>query len=510
MVRLILILGVFVRLCALQGVDSLVIEVDDPDELRYELELIDQIAMGASDQEHDPFQIMWSELFDRPLVIEQGVMRQRLQYSPSLNGWRFMNKGWVRTPLLNMTFVVEQDPGEKSNSDHAAFSISSNRVGGLDQIMLGSFTVRAGSGMLFSPGYSRFSILPGSLITKLDPKFRAHYSTRETDYLRGIAAQWNREKMDVLTYVSEYEEAGLLAIYKHDILQLFVGSKINQGLAVELGFQLQNDYQTLQLFTVLSSNFNRLVAEWSFKYEQLRFSLQLRRYAENRSFQSPPLRLLGQNEQGENAYSFRVQTNPMKYLRLHLSFDGGKPLHSTSLSDLQHLQQFTLVSILKVKKKELQIHFSNKSRRSIYPEDPWTRSDMEWRVNRSSLAYTHKLSKWIKYRLNLKTASSVSLRSMLIQQRTQWSPNEYWSVNLGYSRYLVPGYRLNLTTYENGLLESYSFFTAFDDGQRWFLHVRYSHTDRGILECRIAQTEKFGEESILISPSIGFQLSIVL
>ncbi|MCF7905046.1 MAG: hypothetical protein K9M49_07815 [Candidatus Marinimicrobia bacterium] len=538
--RLNLLFCLCTLLSAQQDQESVVEELGEPDELRYETELINQLHQIPTDLDIAYADSLSGAQSPWQFSLGKAVLRQRIQYSPSLQGWRMMNKGWVKGDFLDVTFVLEQDPGEKRSNDHAAFSVATDRLQGIDQVLLGNFVVRAGSGMLFSPGYSRLSILPGSLTTRLRPRATAHYSTRENGYLQGIAASWQRDGMDIVAYGSGrqllgrwresgfaedltgihpvsksyatklHREFGLLMLYYDQGTFYYVGSKITKGMEMELGYQWEHDNQKIQLFIVLGAGYKRLVADWAVRMELLRVSIQLRHYEENDRGTSAPLRLISQNGSGETAYALRIQTNPRKFLRLHFSLDGGLPSYINSLVDLQHIQQFSLMAILKARERKLQVQLSSKKRYPMYPDDLWSGSRIDWKVNKLSLSYSHQLHQSLRYRANIKVAQSGHQRSALLQQRLQWSPVRSYRINLGYSRYLVPDSRLNLTTYETGLIESYSFFSAYGDGQRWYLLVRCEPFRSSIIEFRVAQTQKFQETFTSIPPAFGFQLSIVL
>lgn len=69
---------------------------------------------------------------------------------------------------------------------------------------------------------------------------------------------------------------------------------------------------------------------------------------------------------------------------------------------------------------------------------------------------------------------------------------------------------MRLSVYETSVAESFGFYTAFDDGDRWFLYLKQGVVNWFHIELKLVQTRSF---EFPVSPkqlALSLQMSIVL
>jgi len=80
---------------------------------------------------------------------------------------------------------------------------------------------------------------------------------------------------------------------------------------------------------------------------------------------------------------------------------------------------------------------------------------------------------------------------------------------VGLVRYIVPEADLRLSIYESNVVESFSFFTAFNDGQRWFIYFSNHFNKQARMELRLSETSKYESLNYSKQLDFSFQLSVV-
>jgi len=80
---------------------------------------------------------------------------------------------------------------------------------------------------------------------------------------------------------------------------------------------------------------------------------------------------------------------------------------------------------------------------------------------------------------------------------------------VGLVRYIVPEADLRLSIYESNVVESFSFFTAFNDGQRWFIYFSNHFNEQARMEFRLSQTTRYESPNYSKQLDFSFQLSVV-
>lgn len=516
------ILLLTLNLLGADGIDSLFQEVDDPDEHRYDLQRLTSILQDMARSER------------------KGSIRQRLQYSPGLAGWRLLNKGWVNTSAVDMTFLVEQDPGEQRGTDHTVFSLKFDDFQGLDQLIIGNFRVRNIASILSDRVSPRSGTHPSGLIQKSQLQARPHYSSREYAYYEGAVGVWSKSNLKILGYASARDQLGrwkdgrfieessgihlpgntlirkqhtswgLITRYHLDQLSITLGSRNEVDQSLELGLQWERGVHLLQVISRVNQGSYQGILAGSFRMERLWFSYQMRSFHSRSVVDRSPVRTLSKELKHERALSLRILARPMDKIRLQLALDGAIPFNAESFPQLQSIFSFKMICMIRLVHREVQLQYARRTTRDDYPSEYWWGAVDSEDIMRAAIGYLHELREDFSYRLNGKIAALDQFRSFLIQQRFRWSMEDSWRVDLGYVRFSVPHYRLNHSIYETGLLESYNFFTAYGDGQRWFLCIRYAGRERSTVEFRVARTESFLPVQSKLKLELGFQLSIVL
>ena len=473
-------------------------------------------------------------------------LRQRLQSGASSEGWRILQKGRLRSPWGNLIFLLEQDPGEARLSDHSILTLSSHRLPGFHQVMLGDFHVRWGAGLILNQQGFRSSLNPNSLLIRSPLAITPHYSSRETDYFRGIAGEWNLAGIKAAMFISsrkavgvfdgvEFREdsdgihpsgkqynnftqrfAGMAGIFEAGALELFSAVIFNPETKpagqYELGMTWHiSGSQLLQLFTDrYRLGEGRSIIAWSYKSKTVIYSIQYRRYKTTTPLSSGSvLALLGTSATNESGLAIRTQIRPNKQVLLRYALDTG---FSSTLNDLKEnnrVVQHKVQLFLKQTQRDWQLDISLKRAGPITPIDIWNSEINYDQISKLALSLSQKISPKFQYRLNLKTATNSSDKSMLIQQRLMLNAVSL-KASIGFVRFIVPEYGLRLSIYETSLLESFSFYTAYEDGQRWFIYVERRFREQVDLEMRLAHSHldqlPFGAKQLEVS----LQLSIVL
>jgi len=482
----------------------------------------------------------------RNSLATHSITRQRLQRSPALAGWRILNKGRISHELADLTFILEQDPGEFRMTDHTAISISSKRVPGFTRVIVGDFNISWGAGLILEQNSSRISLNPGSLISRLGLTARPHYSSRETEYFQGVAGEWSTNDIRGAAFISRrkltgqlhegsfiedadgihqtgkhYESryvnnAGLAGTYAWGPLNFFLASRLDpgkeHGMTTELGGHWKlNEAQFIQIFVnQLDQNQRRSILNWSYKDRTLTMSAQYR-FLEVQSGSNDVggLNLLGATSDSEKGLSFRLLLRPRRSLSIRYALDQGAAVHRRAFSDMRQVTQHKAKVYYSAGAREWQVDWSRKNESPVYPDELWQEHPSSLQITKYSISLNQKITDQFQYRLNLKTAYNGNLGSFLIQQRVRWTSSS-WRISAGFVRYYIPSHTLRLSIYEAGLLESFNFFTAYEDGQRWYLYFRYITGSENSFELQVAQTRLYSYKVVTKPLVFSFQLSIVL
>ena len=473
------------------------------------------------------------------------ILRQRLQYSASLDGWRLLSKGRFHIPGMDFIFLIEQDPGESQINDHTVLAVSSDRVPGLDRLTIGDFHIAWGSGLLLNQSSSRLGYSPGSLVRRPRLNITPHYSTRETDYYRGIAAEWKIKKTQWVAFASGRRQLGtwddgvfnedldgihpsgkifelrtqqllgLAGTYENHGVLLYMASLMDVSHAMhtnyELGLQWEVSHtQRIQLFSddpnVL---LGRSLAVWSYRMKMFQITAQYRHlpYPDPQNQASVP-HLLGTTALSEEGLSVRLQVRPGKRMVLRYSLDMGESMNPSQLSDFQQAVQQKAQVQLKGGDRVWQFDWGVKRTGPEIPDDVWQATDPQTQITRLAGSLVQNFNHAFQYRLNLKVAANASSRSTLIQQRFFWVTDEL-RIIVGLVRYIVPEADLRLSIYESNVVESFSFFTAFNDGQRWFIYFSNHFNEQARMEFRLSQTTRYESPNYSKQLDFSFQLSVV-
>ena len=473
-------------------------------------------------------------------------LRQRIQYSPGLAGWRILNKGRLWNQWGSVNILTEQDPGESQLTDHSIVTVNSFSVPHFDNIILGDFHVKWGGGLILNQQGTRLSLNPKSLLHKNLLAMRPHYSSRETDYYQGLATCFSIKNIQGAAFFSDREMKGLgirhefkedadgihpagkwfdtnrtkslgLALKTHVLKIQLYGSAlfnpaVNPGLVYELGFSrsLSVSHQ-IQVFTnSLSVRAHRLLLAWSYSTKPLNLSAQYRRYHTDSLSPSGSLStLLGSSALNEEGFSVRAQIKPTKKVQIRYALETGNSVELQSYCNYRTIQHHKVQFVRKLNGGVCQIDFSRKREQALWEGDIWNGHITQRTISKGAVSLLHHFSSDLKYRVNLKSAYMGKASALLVQQRIYGSRGN-WKWTLGYVRYAVPDYTLRLSIYETSVAESFSFYTCYDDGDRWFLYVKQQAREWFNLELRLVQTHSFDD---LIAPkqlALSFQMSVVL
>ena len=474
------------------------------------------------------------------------TLRQSLHSSASLNGWRILQKARVGSRWGELMYLIEQDPGEARLSDHSILTFASNLIPGFTQVILGDFHVRWGAGIILNqPGF-RANLNPGSLLVKSQLAITPHYSSRETDYFRGVAAKWalsrvngaiflsNREVIGVQSEAGFKEDsdgihpagkqfqtssermAGVAGNYDIGSFRCFgaiiLNSQISLTSQCEFGVTWQiNDSQVVQVFTGLTGiQGGRSVLVWSYSSNPVILSIQYRKYRSRIPMSSGfVFTMLGTDAINESGIVARLQIKPAKKVLFRYALDTGFSAKLNSLTQSNRIVQHKTQVILRQVKREWQLDLSLKHSGPVTPNDIWHDQVSYARITKIAISLDQVIGSNFQYRLNLKTAKSPSNKSLLIQQRLLINTFPL-KASIGFVRFIVPDFALRLSIYESGLLESFSFFTAYQDGQRWFLYLKRRFREQVDLELRLAHSHLDQEQMTAKQLDVSFQLSVVL
>jgi len=482
-----------------------------------------------------------------PPVGRQINFRQRGQYRQTQSGWRLLNKGRIRGAWGELVLLTEADPGERRLTDHAVFAWLPRHVPGLQRLLIGDYHVRLAAGLLINQSGSRLGVSPGNLNHRLELKLVPHFSTRETGFYHGLAATWQRKDLRGVGFISRRSRQGhfVAGNFQEAVNGIHVpGSSLTTAVEAKEGVSLMGTLGSLELFAaVISDSFQLHSSRWSWggqlqfgdhqsaqlEYQPTRNgpdnalvawnynSPTIRLAAQLRSLQNLPLTnpgevavLLGTRVLREESFSFRLQIIPHTRMRGRYALDIGRVAARQSMADLQMIWRSRLQFNLRHQRQSWQLDWSRQQRGPVIPADHWSGQAGWSRLTKAAIALEVQRSPTLKFRVNLKTALNQSGLALLAQQRLKAVlPSWEWAV--GYSRYQVPAAELRLSIYEQGLQESYSFFTAFGDGQRWSLYVQHALKSGVILELSLAHTRRFDQPGEVVEyPDAGLQLSVVL
>lgn len=474
------------------------------------------------------------------------MFRQRLQYSVSLQGWRIVNKGRIKNGLGSLVFLFEQDPGEYAIADHSILTLSLDHLPNMQRLIIGDFHVSWGGGLLLNQKGNRPGLNPTSLVRQSRLTLTPHYSTRETNYFHGFAAEWDNHRSQAIAFLSRrstrgslqagifhedsdgihpsgksfelkaYDNFGFAATTQLSQFQFYLGVLANEETrwknGVELGIQLDlNPAQLFQIFIdSLSFRGSRSIVNWKYKSKTIEFAAQHRLISsQNSGSENSILFLLGSRAPSERGLSLRLQLKPRKQLKLLYSLDIAKSADVLSLSDIRQIIWHKAQVIHKVKHRVWQFDANVKVDGPQMSDEVWGSNIQHIKISKFAISLSENLSPMLRYRINLKTGFSEEQYSVLIQQRIV-AYYDLLKVAIGYARYVVPLHDLRLSIYESGLAESFNFFTAYDDGQRWFIYIKYHNNDRVETEFRVVQSQSFQVPETAKQVGVAFQLSVVL
>ncbi len=472
------------------------------------------------------------------------AFRQRLQYSATLDGWRILSKGRVHWPGLDVILLMEQDPGEGCISDHHILTISTDRIPGIDRVTVGDFHLSLGSGLMLNQTSTRISYSPGSLVHQPRLRVTPHYSTRETGYYHGFAVEWRSRHYHTVAFASSRLRIGSSdsGVFREDLdgihpsgksydsqTQQIMGLAGNfeyRGMTVylaglydlsksqdsnfEVGLQWQvGETQLIQLFTDKQEQLkSRSIIAWSYKLKSVQLAAQYRYLPVlARDADASVIRLLGSSATSEAGLSFRLQVRPRKKMVLRYTLDTGSSAQLTNLSDLREVVQ-QKAQIQLSGRRGWQFEWGHKEAGPEIPEDVWQMEPSHSTINKFAVSLRQDMTSTFQYCLNLKVASNTIQKSILVQQRFLWGQDGV-QLAVGLARYAVPESELRLSIYESNVKESFSFFTAYHDGQRAYIYIRKQVNHQSDVEARLSQTQSF--ESLNSSKQLeaSFQLSVV-
>ena len=490
------------------------------------------------------------ELFTQDLKHDsestQIHLRQRLQYSPSMKGWRILNKGRMRNQWGYINVLTEQDPTENQLTDHSVITLSSFSVPHFDNVILGDFHVNWGGGLILNQQGSRSSLNPKSLTRKNLFAMRPHYSSREVDYFHGVASSFSFKNVQGAAFISDRKAIGLISDnnFKEDAdgihpsgklfeirraktlglafetqiskIQLYGSTLLNPdvtpGIVYELGLSRELSVsQFIQVFTnSLSLRDCRLLFTWTYSTKPLILAVQYRRYRSGTETSSGSVfTLLGSSASNEEGLSIRAQIRPGKKIQIRYALETGKSVKLISYDNFRVIQHHKIQLIMKLPHGRCQFDFSRKKEHPIMVGDVWDAQFAQAEISKGAAALLHQFTPGFKYRINLKSAYAGKESALLVQQRIS-SDRGKWKWTLGYVRYMVPDYTLRMSVYETSVAESFSFFTCYDDGDRWFLYLKHQALQWIDLELKLVQTRSVDKLTASKQLGLSFQMSVVL
>ena len=473
-------------------------------------------------------------------------LRQRLQYSPSLEGWRILNKGRIWNKWGSVNILTEQDPGENQLTDHSILTLSSHSIPGIDHLIFGDFHVNWGGGLILNQQGSRPSLNPRSLLHARQSNIRPHYSSREIDYFQGVAGSFSYNKIQGAVFASSRTLKGLYngtqfredADGIHPVGKSFDSKRVNDlglaletliskvqlfaaiiyhpqakaGLAYELGIsrELANS-QKIQIHTnSLDLNDHRMTAAWAYLTPQLQVSLQYRHFITDEVLTPGFIStLLGTSASNEKGISARAQIRLASKLQIRYALDTGNSVELQSVDDYRTILQHKFQVIRKLDEGVFQLDYSRKLEQPVLEEDIWEGQYSSHKLTRFAISLVQNFSPDLKYRVNLKSAFSGNESALLVQQRVLGEQGS-WKWTIGYVRFSIPDYTMRLSVYETSVAESFSFYTAFDDGDRWFFYLKQQTLNWIEMEMKLVQTCSFEDPNKPKQLAISLQMSVVL
>ncbi len=473
-------------------------------------------------------------------------IRQRLQYSHSLRGWRVLNKARLWNKWGSVNVLAEQDPGEDQLTDHSVLSLSSSSVPGFDHLIIGDFHVNWGGGLILNHQGARRSLNPKSLLRMKQSSIRPHYSSRETNYFSGVAGSFAYDRIKGTAFISSRTLKGLStnSQFKEDAdgvhpagktfdsiksndyglaLETNIGGTRffaatiyqpmkNSGSSYELGFSRDLfNYQKIQIYSnSLNLNNHRTIITWAYFTQLFKVSIQYRLFNSDEVLAPGNISaLLGSSAYNEKGVSARAHLRPTRKLHIRYSLDTGYAAELRSVADYRTIQRHKFQIIQKLDKSLVQLDINMKNERPGFNADIWGRQFSNLKLSKYAISLVHNFSRNFRYRVNLKSAFYNGESALLVQQRLQ-GEKDSWKWSIGYVRFSIPHYTLRLSVYETSVSESFSFYTAFDDGDRWFLYLRYQTLNWFELEMKLIQTQSYID---VVSPkqlAMSLQMSIVL
>jgi len=479
-------------------------------------------------------------------VQTQSQFRQRLQYSASLKGWRTLNKGRIWNNQIYLNILTEQDPGEDRFTDHAVMTLSSRSVPGFDNLILGDFHVNWGGGLILNQQGSRMSLNPRSLVRQKRLLLRPHYSSREVDYFRGLAGSFSHNNTHGSAFISRRKARGRWdgETFKEDAdgihpmaksfeihtlnalglavetevarLRLFGATLIHpdepKGMEYELGLACSPmGSHSCQIYTnSLDQNNQRILFSWMYSTKPIVLSFQYRRYNSIEEIASGYVpTLLGASAINETGIAFRVQIRPGKKIQIRYALETGGPEQFNSIQDYRTIQHHKAQLVKRLEKGILQLDLSRKLEYPVVEGSIWESRFTNLKITKAAVSLVHPFSAHLNYRVNLKSTFLNRNHALLVQQRLSGERNT-WKWSIGYVRYSIPTYPMRLSVYETSVAESFSFYTAYDDGDRWFIYLKQQAHKYVDLELKVVQTRSFDMLVNSKQLALSLQMSIVL
>ncbi|NQV43248.1 MAG: hypothetical protein HQ506_12930 [Candidatus Marinimicrobia bacterium] len=473
-------------------------------------------------------------------------LRQRMQYSPSLNGWRVLNKGHLHNRWGSVVLLSEQDPGERDLTDHSIVALSSQSIPWLDHLVIGDFHVSWGGGLILNQQGSRLSLNPGSLLRSKQSTIRPHYSSREVDYFHGIASSFSFGEAQGSAFISsrlvagtmhgdqftedgdgihptgrilEYRRTNDLGFALETVASgmLIYGSTLysphaSKHLAYELGLSTElGGSQKIQIYSnSLDLSNHRILGAWAYHSPALKVSLQLRHFTSDQIHSPGAIpTLMGAAASNEKGLSVRAQLRPTNKVQIRYAIDTGFSIDFHSSQDYRAIQQHKLQVNWKMAAGVFQVDFSQKNDRHNVVADNWAGELSNRRLTKVALSTTHLFLPRLRYGINVKSAFAQKESSFLVQQRLFWVKGN-WTWAMGYVRFFIPDYTMRLSVYETSVAESFGFYTAFDDGDRWFVYLKQQVVNWFLLELKLVQTRSFEIPILPEQLALSLQMSIVL
>lgn len=476
----------------------------------------------------------------------QYQLRHQLQYSPSLQGWRVLNKARIWSSQGSINLVIEQDPGEERLTDHVAIALVRHDLAWTDMLILGDYHINWGGGLILRQSQARMTMNPREYKQTNQLVMRPHYSSRESGYFRGLAVDLTQGPMHGALFISNRYRQGMEkeGLFKEDADGVHPAGKHfitrrNQtmGLGVELKLPVCRLYAAalnqpdesvpavteygitstihhdhhIQLYT---TGFTRVDVRWKFSWtytsERLIAALQYRHYDTTQDLvNGSTLALLGNSAANESGISLRFEIKNYSGQTLRYVLVAAEPVNPHSYLEYPRVQFHKLQYHYRLDHTRVRIDLQWRQEEAGVWGDIWNAQIRRNQIKKGGFSMSHHLSPLIIYRLNLKYALEGKQRSALVQQRFS-GKLKGWKWSVGYVRYHIPYHSLRLSIYEAAVAESFGFFTAYNDGERFFLYCGLALLDQFIVELKLSDTRELGNPSTLKQLAMQFQLSVVL